>query len=167
MQDLRKQDILKILNLEDTPPKHPAPSRLRDREASFLLKRLPVCPSPYATTQHERSRRRPSRFNLFRSVPDLPGLSLFVASHCSKAQKPVDLERPAREDVLARRSSTNPNGMQESIMSAINGDKARFHRERKQKIARRKRTRELLNQAPTPRKAVESSGRARPGSVSE
>jgi hypothetical protein len=30
-------------------------------------------------------------------------------------------------------------------MSAINGDKSRFHRERKQKIARRKRTRELLN----------------------
>ncbi len=51
-------------------------------------------------------------------------------------------------------------------MSAINGDKARFHRERKQKIARRKRTRELLNQAATERKAVDSSGRARPGSVS-
>jgi hypothetical protein len=30
-------------------------------------------------------------------------------------------------------------------MSAINGDKSRFNRERKQKIARRKRTRELLN----------------------
>jgi hypothetical protein len=30
-------------------------------------------------------------------------------------------------------------------MSAINGDKSRFHRERKQKIARRKRTKELLN----------------------
>jgi hypothetical protein len=29
-------------------------------------------------------------------------------------------------------------------MSAINGDKARFHRDRKEKIARRKRTRELL-----------------------
>ncbi|MGA8867368.1 MAG: hypothetical protein WB510_10395 [Candidatus Sulfotelmatobacter sp.] len=29
-------------------------------------------------------------------------------------------------------------------MSGINGDKSRFHRERKQKIARRKRTRELL-----------------------
>jgi hypothetical protein len=32
-------------------------------------------------------------------------------------------------------------------MSAINGDKSRFHRERKQKIARRKRTRELLKDA--------------------
>ena len=30
-------------------------------------------------------------------------------------------------------------------MSAINGDKARFNRVRKQKIARRIRTRELLN----------------------
>jgi len=29
-------------------------------------------------------------------------------------------------------------------MSAINGDKARFHRERKKKIAKRQRTRELL-----------------------
>jgi hypothetical protein len=33
------------------------------------------------------------------------------------------------------------------MMSAINGDKSRFNRERKQNIARRKRTRELLNMA--------------------
>jgi len=32
-------------------------------------------------------------------------------------------------------------------MSGINGDKARFHRARKKKIAKRKRTRELLNLA--------------------
>jgi hypothetical protein len=32
-------------------------------------------------------------------------------------------------------------------MSARNGDKSRFHRERKQKIARRKRTQELLSRA--------------------
>jgi len=51
-------------------------------------------------------------------------------------------------------------------MSAINGDKARFHRERKQKIARRKRTRELVNQAATQRKSADSSSRTRPGSVS-
>ncbi len=37
-------------------------------------------------------------------------------------------------------------------MSAINGDKSRFNRERKQKIARRKRTRELLNLAAAPAK---------------
>jgi hypothetical protein len=51
-------------------------------------------------------------------------------------------------------------------MSAINGDKSRFHRERKQKIAKRKRTRELLetvNSQPkfkarsTPKSAKESS----------
>jgi hypothetical protein len=30
-------------------------------------------------------------------------------------------------------------------MSSMNGDKSRFNRERKQKIARRKRTREMLN----------------------
>jgi len=41
-------------------------------------------------------------------------------------------------------------------MSAINGDKSRFHRERKQKIARRKRTRELLNMA-----AVQPKSKAR------
>jgi hypothetical protein len=34
-------------------------------------------------------------------------------------------------------------------MSAINGDKSRFNRERKQKIARRKRTRELLRRSAT------------------
>lgn len=32
-RDAPKQRILKILNLEDTPLEHPAPSRLRDREA--------------------------------------------------------------------------------------------------------------------------------------
>ncbi len=52
-------------------------------------------------------------------------------------------------------------------MSAINGDKARFHRERKQKIARRKRTRELLNQASAQPKAADGSVRARPASVTE
>jgi hypothetical protein len=30
-------------------------------------------------------------------------------------------------------------------MSGINGDKSRFHRERKQKLARRKRNREMLS----------------------
>jgi hypothetical protein len=32
-------------------------------------------------------------------------------------------------------------------MSSINGDKSRFNRERKQKISRRKRNRELFNSA--------------------
>ena len=39
-------------------------------------------------------------------------------------------------------------------MSAINGDKSRYHRERKQKIARRKRTRELLERTPHQQKSV-------------
>ena len=39
-------------------------------------------------------------------------------------------------------------------MSSLNGDKSRYHRERKQKIARRKRTRELLERAAAQRKPV-------------
>jgi hypothetical protein len=41
-------------------------------------------------------------------------------------------------------------------MSSMNGDKSRYHRERKQKVARRKRTRELLARAATQGKAVNS-----------
>ena len=44
-------------------------------------------------------------------------------------------------------------------MSARNGDKARFHRERKQKIARRQRTRELLESKATRSKSVDVSAR--------
>ena len=51
-------------------------------------------------------------------------------------------------------------------MSARNGDKSRYHRERKQKIARRKRTHELLEQATKPHKQSESAGPARRHSVS-
>ena len=51
-------------------------------------------------------------------------------------------------------------------MSALNGDKSRFHRERKQKIARRKRTRELLHRAAPQRKAVESQPGSLPKPVS-
>jgi hypothetical protein len=36
---------------------------------------------------------------------------------------------------------------QEALMSGLNGDKSRFHRERKQKIAKRKRNRELFKAA--------------------
>jgi len=48
-------------------------------------------------------------------------------------------------------------------MSARNGDKSRFHRERKQKIARRNRTRELMKQAST----RPNSGDARRGAKRE
>ena len=51
-------------------------------------------------------------------------------------------------------------------MSARNGDKSRFHRERKQKIARRKRTHELLERATKARKSAGGTARAKPGSVS-
>ncbi len=43
-------------------------------------------------------------------------------------------------------------------MSARNGDKSRFHRDRKQKIARRQRSRELLNRG-AERKSVDVSVR--------
>ena len=42
-------------------------------------------------------------------------------------------------------------------MSARNGDKSRYHRERKQKIARRKKTRELLEHAAAQPKSAKSS----------
>jgi len=51
-------------------------------------------------------------------------------------------------------------------MSARNGDKSRFNRERKQKIARRKRTHELLERAVNARKSANATVRARPRSVS-
>jgi len=50
-------------------------------------------------------------------------------------------------------------------MSAINGDKSRFHRQRKQKIARRIRNRELLSQAANQPKPAINPSRAKPGSV--
>ena len=51
-------------------------------------------------------------------------------------------------------------------MSARNGDKSRFHRERKQKIARRQRTRELLKGGTAERKSADASaGKPRPVSA--
>jgi len=49
-------------------------------------------------------------------------------------------------------------------MSAINGDKSRFHRERKQKIAKRKRTRELLEMVNSQAK---SKARSTPKSIKQ
>jgi hypothetical protein len=51
-------------------------------------------------------------------------------------------------------------------MSARNGDKSRFNRQRKQKIARRKRTQELQPHATKARKSTETPVRAQPRSVS-
>lgn len=50
-------------------------------------------------------------------------------------------------------------------MSARNGDKSRFNRERKQKIARRKHTRELLEHAAKARKSADTTVRAQPRST--
>lgn len=51
-------------------------------------------------------------------------------------------------------------------MSARNGDKSRFNRERKQNIARRKRAHELLERIAKPQKPAETSSRVQPRSVS-
>jgi hypothetical protein len=51
-------------------------------------------------------------------------------------------------------------------MSARNGDKSRFHRERKQKIARRKRIQELMGRSSNARKSEDAAVRAQPRSVS-
>ena len=52
-------------------------------------------------------------------------------------------------------------------MSARNGDKSRHHRERKQKIARRKRTRELLHHPGTQSTSGKHSPAITPRSVTE
>jgi hypothetical protein len=46
-------------------------------------------------------------------------------------------------------------------MSGINGDKSRFHRERKQKIARRMRNRELFQREVTPSKSAKNPAPAK------
>jgi hypothetical protein len=51
-------------------------------------------------------------------------------------------------------------------MSGINGDKSRFHRERKQKIARRKRNRERLKSLAEQRKPATASSASKPEAVS-
>ena len=50
-------------------------------------------------------------------------------------------------------------------MSARNGDEPRFHRQRKQKIARRQQISELLRRERTERRAVEASSHATARSV--
>jgi hypothetical protein len=46
----------------------------------------------------------------------------------------------------------------EQSMSAINGDKSRFHRERKEKIARRLRNREQFKNLAAPKPPVSTTG---------
>jgi hypothetical protein len=54
--DCGKQRILKQLNLEDTPLKHPAPSRLRDREAHVHAVFTPGPGAPLPDRQRLQSR---------------------------------------------------------------------------------------------------------------
>jgi hypothetical protein len=51
----------------------------------------------------------------------------------------------------------DPAQLQELSMSGINGDKARFNRLRRQKIARRLRNQEMLKEMATPAKPAKSS----------
>ena len=51
-------------------------------------------------------------------------------------------------------------------MSARNGDKSRFHRDRKQKIARRKRIQELLQRVPKARGLTVATDAPQPRPVS-
>jgi hypothetical protein len=51
-------------------------------------------------------------------------------------------------------------------MSVRNGDKSRFNRQRKQNIARRKRSHELLERPIKPHKSEDVSARVQPRSVS-
>jgi hypothetical protein len=51
-------------------------------------------------------------------------------------------------------------------MSALNGDKSRFNRERKQKIARRKRNQELLKRVASQPKSPGASSHGRQQPVS-
>jgi hypothetical protein len=50
-------------------------------------------------------------------------------------------------------------------MSGINGDKSRFHRERKQKIARRGRNRELLKRWADAQKTTAPAPNSKPKAV--
>jgi hypothetical protein len=50
-------------------------------------------------------------------------------------------------------------------MSALNGDKSRFNRVRKQKLARRKRTRELLKLAPKQHVSADNRTETTPGAA--
>jgi hypothetical protein len=52
-------------------------------------------------------------------------------------------------------------------MSGINGDKSRYHRERKQKLAKRKRNRELMKSVTSPGKSAPARSTSKPSPVSE
>ncbi len=53
-----------------------------------------------------------------------------------------------------------------ALMSGINGDKSRFHRERKEKLARRIRNRKLFKGLPAPPKSVAAAPASKTEAVS-
>ncbi len=88
-----------------------------------------------------------------------PGDSGALRGFAIAAQKIAHAERlnpAARKIVIHPGGIFNQREQEEFLMSSMNGDKSRYHRARKQKIARRKRTRELLERAATPVKPVNS-----------
>jgi hypothetical protein len=131
--NVTKERILKLLNLEDTPPDNIAPSRLRDGREWEAYRAFPV---------------------FFRKVLRCMDRSPRADSMCS-----------TRCCFNHDREISTLN-VREFTMSARNGDKSRFNRERKEKIARRQRTRELLKREAAGRKSVDPSVPAKPRSVS-
>lgn len=68
--------------------------------------------------------------------------------------------------VTVQRFNPIIHGMQEFTMSSLNGDKSRFNRERKQKLARRKRNRKLMDATTAPGKSAPDSSAAKQKPVS-
>ena len=66
---------------------------------------------------------------------------------------------------VRRLPAINSDFLGEVSMSARNGDKSRFHRERKQKIARRKRTHELVQRTGSQAKSTGSPKATKPATV--
>ena len=124
------------LNLEDTLSEHLAPSRLRDREALLLHHRFSPSSSIAATAW-------------------VPFHEVALAELHARSRVGSSTTRK----VVIHPLVTHQPQLQEFNMSARNGDKSRFHRERKQKIAKRQRTSELLRRKTSEHKSVDASVR--------
>jgi len=139
-----KQGILDLLNLEDSP---------KVRYAFAIERSRGVCPNRH-----------------FSSISSFP-CSTWRFWHPSRLRQACLENRNLRQSQFRCSgdfdspggSLSRPN--KERTMSSLNGDKSRYHRERKQKIARRKRNRELVDRAATQGKPVSSSRAMAPRSV--
>jgi hypothetical protein len=83
---------------------------------------------------------------------------LLFSSPCAEPQR-------SEEEWVAHFAASRFTQSQELYMSARNGDKSRFNRQRKQKIARRKHTPELLERAAKARESADTTVRAQPRSA--